>query len=203
MDLSAIFQSVNDSIFGEWMRMNVKALPIVNALHVIAIITVFGTILIVDLRLLGFPNTRRSFTRTAHELLRWTWAAFAISAATGALMLTANANTYYENAAFWLKMLVILLAGVNMAVFELVVFRGVAAWDKDATPPLPARIAGALSILLWTAVIVLGRVIGFTKGYVQAPTPEEMDSIDFDFSALHSAPQAALDWAASLANHFA
>jgi hypothetical protein len=77
-------------------------------------------------------------------------------------------------------MLCILLAGVNMAVFQLMTWRSVGAWDRDARGPRAARIAGALSILLWLSVITLGRVIGFTKGYdFSAP----VDNVDFDFSA--------------------
>jgi hypothetical protein len=180
MDLTSLVQAVNDSGVGEWMRTSVKALPIVNALHVMAIATVFGTIFIVDLRLLGIPNTRRPFTSVSHDLLRFTWIAFAIAVVTGALMFAANANTYFGNTAFRLKMLVILLAGVNMAVFQFGAFRGVAAWDKDAPTPPAARLAGALSMLFWIGVIVLGRVIGFTKAY----NFEIPEGIDFDFSSL-------------------
>jgi hypothetical protein len=75
-------------------------------------------------------------------------------------------------------MLAILLARINMLVFQFVTWRGVAAWDRNAPPPRAARVAAALSILLWTIVIVLGRIIGFTKGY-DVPVPENMD---FDFS---------------------
>ncbi len=54
----------------EWMRTSVKAMPIIESIHVLAAATVFGTIFIVDLRLLGFPNTRRAFTRVSDELLK-------------------------------------------------------------------------------------------------------------------------------------
>src|SRR5262245_2744694 len=96
---------IQDSGPAEWMRTSVKAMPIVESIHVLAAATVFGTILIVDLRLLGFPNTRRSFTRISHEMLRVTWAAFFCAVITGALMFAANANTYYGNTAFRFKML--------------------------------------------------------------------------------------------------
>jgi hypothetical protein len=179
VDLTAIVQGINDSGVAEWMRTSVKALPVVNALHVMALATVFGTILIVDLRLLGLPSTSRPYTRVSREMLGWTWAAFALAAVTGALMFAANANTYFENTAFRLKMLTLLLAGLNMAAFQLVTVRGVAAWDTGPTP-LAARAAGALSILFWTTVITLGRIIGFTK----ARDFEVPEGIDFDFSAL-------------------
>jgi len=160
------------------MRSTVIAMPIVEAAHVLCITLVFGTILVVDLRLLGLFDRTRTVTRTAHEMLRVTWAAFAGAVVTGALYFTANATTYWFNTAFRFKMLAILAAGINMAVFQLITWRGVAAWDRDAPTPRAARLAGALSILIWIIVITLGRVIGFTKGY-DFSTPTD---VDFDFS---------------------
>jgi hypothetical protein len=176
MSFMSLVEAIHSSGLAEWMRTSVKAMPVVNALHVLAATTVFGTILIVDLRLLGFPNTRRAFTRVSDEMLRLTWSAFALALITGALMFAANAPTYVENTAFQLKMLALLGAGVNMAIFQRITFRGVGAWDQGATPRA-ARFAGAASILIWLSVIFLARWIGFTKGY-DFEVPE---NIDFEF----------------------
>ena len=160
------------------MRTSLKAVAIINAFHVISIVTVFGTIFIVDLRLLGYPNVKRSFLRMHHELLRWTWGAFGIAAISGVLLFMVNAVTYHRNTAFWLKMATIVIAGINMLVFELITARSAPSWDKGVMPPNAARLAGALSIVLWVAVIVFGRWIGFTKGY-DFTIPED---VQFDFS---------------------
>jgi hypothetical protein len=178
MNAPAFIQSIEFSAVGEWMRGNVLAMPWVNAAHVLCIALVFGSILVVDLRLLGLLDRGRAVTRVSREMLGLTWAAFAGAVLTGALYFAANATTYWFNTAFRFKMLAILLAGLNMVVFHFVTWRGVAAWDRNAPTPPAARLAGALSILLWCCVIVLGRVIGFTKGY-DVPVPE---TIDFDFS---------------------
>ena len=178
MNAPAFIQAIESSAIGEWMRGNVLAMPWVNAAHVLCIALVFGSILVVDLRLLGWLDRGRAATRVSNEMLRLTWVAFAGAVLTGALYFAANATTYWFNTAFRFKMLAILLAGLNMAVFHYGTWRGVAAWDRAAPTPLGARLAGALSILIWCAVIILGRVIGFTKGY-DVPVPE---SIDFDFS---------------------
>jgi len=180
VDLIGIFEQLQNSGLSEWLRTSLKAMPIVEAIHVMAIATVFGTILLVDLRLLGYPNVERSFSRLHRELLHWTWLAFAIAVVTGVLLLIVNATTYYRNTAFWLKMGVIVLAGINMLVFERVTAKSVGSWDKGVTPPTPARLAGAMSILLWVTVIFLGRWIGFTKGY-DFTIPED---VQFDFSGL-------------------
>ena len=179
MDLTPIVEAAQNSAISEWLRTSLKAVAIVNALHVISLVTVFGTIFIVDLRLLGLPNVQRSFTRMHHELLRWTWGAFGIAAVTGVLMFMVNAVTYHRNTAFWLKMATMVLAGINMLVFEYGAMKSAASWDKGVTPPNSARLAGALSIVLWVAVIVFGRWIGFTKGY-DFTIPED---VQFDFSA--------------------
>jgi hypothetical protein len=120
---------------------------------------------------------QRSFTRLHHDLLRWTWAAFALAAVTGVLMFMVNAVTYHRNTAFWLKMATIVLAGINMLVFERVTSRSVAKWDQGVMPPPAARLAGAASIVLWVAVIFFGRWIGFTKGY-DFSIPED---VQFEF----------------------
>jgi hypothetical protein len=177
MSTPAIIQSIYDSSVAEWMRQSLKAMPFVEATHVLAIAVVFGTILIVDLRLLGVPNTRRSFRAVSNEMLRMTWGAFAVAVVTGALLFAPNAITYFGNTAFRIKMLALLLAGANMLVFQFITVRTVADWDQDKRAPTAARAAAMLSILLWISVIFLGRWIGFTKGYDFA-IPEE---VQFDF----------------------
>jgi hypothetical protein len=179
VDLTPLVEAAQNSGISEWLRTSLKAVAIVNALHVMSIATVFGTIFFVDLRLLGWPNLQRAFSRLHHEILPWTWGAFGISAITGVLMFMVNAVTYHRNTAFWLKMATIVLAGINMAVFELRTLKSVPSWDTGVPPPTAARVAGALSIVLWLAVIVFGRWIGFTKGY-DFTIPED---VQFDFSS--------------------
>lgn len=179
MDLIGLVQQLEASPVGEWMRTSVKAMPVVEAMHVLAIAVVFGTILIVDSRLLGLLDKRRSYTTVSGELLPWTWAAFVVAVITGLLMFTANATTYYENTPFRLKMLALVAAGLNMAVFHLFTGRQAAEWEFAKSAPRGGRIAAGLSIAIWSSVIFLGRWIGFTKGY-DFEIPEDVE-LDFDF----------------------
>ncbi len=180
MDLSNFAQWLQGTGIGEWMRTSVKAMPTVEAFHVMAVAVVFGSILIVDLRLLALRDTQRPYTKVSAEMLHWTWGAFVVALITGMMMFAANAVTYINNTEFWLKMLALLGAGLNMAFFQFVTIKSVGQWDQAPQPPTAARAAGALSILFWTGVIFFGRWIGFTKGY-DFSIPEDLD-FDFDFS---------------------
>jgi hypothetical protein len=161
MDVKEFLTAVAASDLPTWINTTRGAFAVVEALHVIAISTVFGTITIVDLRLLGLPNTRRPFTEVAGETLRWTWAAFGLAVTTGALLFVTNPIFYFGNFEFRIKMLLLFIAGINMAMFELRIVKSVAMWDTGTSPPPAARLAGLLSLLLWLAVIAFGRMIGF------------------------------------------
>jgi hypothetical protein len=121
-------------------------------------------VLIVDLRLLALADSARALTRVSRETLPLTWVAFGLAVITGSLMFTTSAQTYFGNPAFQWKALALLAAGLNMAVFQSFTARGIAAWDLGKPTPA-ARAAGLASIVLWAAVVLLGRWIGFTKGY--------------------------------------
>lgn len=136
--------------------------PWVESLHVITMAIVAGTIFIVDTRLIGLTSTKLPFSYISDRLLPWTWGAFACSVVTGSLMFIGNATGYYDNTDFRVKMALLVLAGLNMLLFQNITFRGVAKWDLGR-PPTAARLAGIVSVGLWCGVIGFGRWIGFTS----------------------------------------
>jgi hypothetical protein len=164
MSTEPILEAIQSSALANWMRDTNPAMQVVEAAHVLAAVMVLGTVLIVDLRLLGLTDLGRAATRVSRETLPLTWAAFGLAVITGSLMFATSAHTYFANAAFQWKALALFAAGLNMALFQLLTARGLAAWDRGA-PPRAARAAGLISVLLWAAVVLLGRWIGFTKGY--------------------------------------
>ena len=135
--------------------------PTIETVHVFALVLVVGTIMTVDLRLLGIANKERPFSQVASEMLPWTWAAFAVAALAGMLMFSSKALTYYSNIPFRLKMICLLLAGINMVMFHWLGTRHLAAWD-GGRPPRAAQLAGGASLLLWATIVAAGRWIGFT-----------------------------------------
>ena len=168
MDISAWLKSLEGTGLASGIRDSLYLFPFLEAVHVMALSVVFGTIMIVDLRLLGFASTHRPFARMSSELLRITWGAFAVAAVTGTLMFMTNARVYAGNTSFRIKMVLLLLAGLNMASFHLTAGRSVARWGKERSAPRIGRTTAALSLSLWVAIIFAGRVIGFTTRGAQA-----------------------------------
>jgi hypothetical protein len=136
--------------------------PIVETLHVLALAVVFGSIAILDMRLLGWRSLDSPVSKLTSGTLPVTWIAWLCAAITGSLMFMAKAVTYTGNLQFQLKFVMMALAAVNMLVFHFGPFQQVARWDSARRPPGAARLAGALSLALWTAVIFFGRWMGFT-----------------------------------------
>ena len=135
--------------------------PIVETLHVMALTLVFGSIAMIDLRLLGIASRNSAVSRLSNEVLPWTWTAWCVAAVFGTLMFIAKAGTYAGNLQFQLKFICMGLAALNMLVFKFGAYRQVARWDSGE-PPMSAKVAGALSLSLWTGVVFFGRWVGFT-----------------------------------------
>jgi hypothetical protein len=136
--------------------------PWIELAHVFAITTVFGSILLVDLRLIGLAGRDYPLGSLNRAIVPVTWVAFAIAAITGGLLFMSNPVSYYANVYFRVKMLLMLGAGLNMAVFHLLTMRAAAQGPEATVPSTGVRIAGLVSILIWVTVVVCGRWIGFT-----------------------------------------
>ena len=162
MSVDSALDFLADTPFAKAISQGALAFPMLECVHVVAIATVVGTIGIVDLRLLGYRSHRRGVRQLVRDLLPYTWASFAIALLAGSLLFLSNAPKYAHNTQFQLKMLLILAAAVNMAVFHLTVYRRIQEWDERSPAPVAARLAGATSLGLWLAVVFLGRWVGFT-----------------------------------------
>ena len=138
------------------------AFTTIEVVHVLAISLVIGSIAIVDLRLLGLASTRRPFTDLAREVLPWTWTAFVLAVVAGLLLFISQATQYFASTMFWIKMSLMALAGINMLIFEFVTVRGAQTWNLEPSPPLPAKLAGGISITCWALIFVFGRLTGFS-----------------------------------------
>ena len=137
--------------------------PWIESVHVLAIVLVVGTISIVDLRLLGIASLDLTVRRLMRDVIPYTWGAFAVAAVTGSLMFSSDAVHYAHNFLFRGKLVLLALAGLNMAVFHFIGIGDVERWDTGTGhTPIAAKVAATISLLVWIAVVAFGREIGFT-----------------------------------------
>jgi hypothetical protein len=162
MNMADVLSWLESSQVANGIRNSLYLFPLVESFHVVGLAMVFGTIAIVDLRLLGLASTHRPFSRVASDILKWTWAAFGLTVCTGLLMFSTNAAVYYHNSFFRTKMVFLALAGLNVLIFELTAGKSKHDWGKNAAAPRSGKIAAVVSLALWMTIIFLGRWTGFT-----------------------------------------
>lgn len=134
---------------------------ILLTVHLVTIVMFAGLILMMDLRLLGWGHRKSPVSQIQGRLFPWQMAAMGASAATGLLLVYAQPLRYYPKIFFWLKMALMGAAGVNAMIFHFTTYKTVAEWDNAPVLPSGARRAGAIGLVLWAAVIVLGRLTAY------------------------------------------
>jgi uncharacterized membrane protein len=131
--------------------------PAVESVHFLGLTLLFGSIAAWDLRLLGVG--RGVPIAAFHRLIPFAVLGFATNVTSGIGFLMAAPDQYIYNPAFHLKMLLVALAGLNVLVFYVTIFRHVKDLSAAAPSPLRARMSGAVSLACWMGVIVCGRMI--------------------------------------------
>ncbi len=167
MSLKAFWESVQASPVADFVASSAWAFPTIETIHVIALVTVVGTIMIMDLRLVGATSKSFALTETSKDTLKWTWGAFGLAAVTGSLLFMSKASIYTIVPWFQWKMILLALAGLNMGLFEFITWKTVKNWDTDSEVPLAGKVAGWLSLVFWVLVVFCGRWVGFVLGQYQ------------------------------------
>ena len=162
MDLFKTLASVDHTKLAEWVQADPLAFPGLEAVHVISVMLVFGSIAMLDLRLLGVSSRNQAVVKISDEVLPWTWVSFLIAVISGCLLFTGQATAYLGNREFKIKMILMAIAGVNLAIFHVFTWSKVQSWNNGAPTPVSAKAAALLSLTLWTGVVIAGRWIGWT-----------------------------------------
>jgi len=147
------------------MRDSLWIFDITETVHTLGIILVAGTIMLVDLRLLGLGLRREPVSHVVSRIVPWTLSGFCLMFLTGGWLFSAEASKLYHSPAFRIKMILLALAGLNALIFHLTVYRRAAEWDDVPVAPLRARVAGLVSLVLWIGIIAAGRSIAYGPGY--------------------------------------
>jgi hypothetical protein len=145
--------------------------PLVESTHVLTLCLFVGLAAIVDLRLMGVMLRDVPVSDVARRLLPWVAVGFAIMVITGALLFYAIPVRSYHSIWFRIKLVLLVLAGVNAWVFHARIWRRVSEWDVAPVPPRAARLAGTASLVLWAGIIVMGRMIAYNWFDCDKPQP--------------------------------
>lgn len=152
----SLTQALDDWPLAVWLRSAPLVYPSLEAVHIIAIAITFGSLWIVDLRLLGvrlFGLSSIDANTLAKATLPWTLLGFMLAATVGSLMFLARANDFISNGAFLIKMLLLFTAGTNAAILHS---RG-----RLDSASIATRVQALFSIVIWIAIIICGRWIAY------------------------------------------
>lgn len=132
--LYGLLEAIEASPFAEAIRTSIWWFPVVETIHVLAIVFVLGSIAHVDLRLIGAISRERPITHVAAEMLPWTWAGFVVAVISGTALFAAQAVRYVDTIYFDMKMIIMIIAGINMFYFEFVTKKTAVHWDPRCPP---------------------------------------------------------------------
>lgn len=161
MSLWSFCQWVSQTPLSVWLREAPYPYPVLLMIHVISIALFGGMVVIGNLRVLGRTMRDVPVSQVIGQFRAWKWVGFAILLATGTLVAMSDPLEYYGNIMFWISLGVLLVAGLNAAIFRYGIYRSVAAWDQAAIAPASARRWAGVSLFLWIALIFAGRATAF------------------------------------------
>jgi hypothetical protein len=146
--------------FARAMREMLWLYPAVEIAHIVGFVLLVGSVVMFDLRVLGLSK-QISVRALSRHLLPWSWGALLIIVPTGTAMFSAHASDFISNRAFQIKMGLLLLAGINAAIFHTGPYQTVKDWDTGVAAPLSAKLSVALSLAIWLGVISCGRLLAY------------------------------------------
>ena len=156
--------------FGQWLATTEWSIalheslylyPWIESSHVLFICFFFGTLLFVDLRLTGKVFTNLSISEMNKGILPLTIIGFCLMTLTGLLLFYAIPVRNYQNIFFRIKILLIIIAGLNALFFHKRMSKEAKKWDKDSFVPKSMKASAIASLFTWSLVIISGRMIAY------------------------------------------
>jgi hypothetical protein len=154
-----LFEWLETTTIANTIRTVAWIYPALETAHYIGLAFLVGGIMLIDLRLLGFA--RRLPMRSMIGLLPWVWAGFIINAISGSLIFIYGAVNFSANPSFRLKMVLMVLAGINAVIFTLAAARSGDGWIESGQVPVPIKAIATASFVLWLGVVTAGRWMAY------------------------------------------
>ncbi len=154
-------QWLQDTSLSTAIRESTAFWPILEGTHLIGMALMMAPVMMYDFRLIGVKWKADPVSRVKWSFLPITIAGAVLMVVTGTILFWSEPLKCYKSIYFRIKVVALILAALNALVFHSTIDRTTAAWDNDSPPPLRARMAGFLSLTLWTAVIFAGRYTAY------------------------------------------
>jgi hypothetical protein len=161
--LDSFCDQLSATPFSQAIQTTDWIIPAVQTVHIIAVATVITSIVLVDLRLMGFAARKQSIAAVANRYLPPVWYALPVLLATGATLIIAEPSRALQNPIFMLKMGLLLLAVGVTLVCQLPLRKDAGYWDESESRRRKVRLIGFLSLPLWIAILFAGRWIAYVQ----------------------------------------
>lgn len=155
----ALIQAIEGGAINTWVLSTYWLWPLLEIIHFIGLSLLLGSMLLVDLRLAGF--LRQINIMSTHRLLPWAVIGFLMNLVSGFLFFFGDPGRYAVNIGFQIKMILVLIAGLNVLVFALKINPVIGQWDPHGDTPGLAKTIAWVSLAAWTGVLLLGRLIPY------------------------------------------
>lgn len=159
--LVGLSQWISGTGFSQWIQLTFWAIPTIQTVHILAIAAVFGSVFMINLRILELAGRQQTMTAVAARYLPWVWWGLLVLLLTGTLLIIGEPGRELVNPAFWIKMILILIAIAVSVWFQGTVRKNIAFWETSHPRRVLIRIAAVAVIVLWGAIIVFGRWIAY------------------------------------------
>jgi hypothetical protein len=146
--------------------------PLIESTHVLTLCLFVGTLIAVDLRLLGVAFRSVPVSEMTGRMLPWTVAGFVLMVVTGVLLFYAIPVRTYQSLWFRIKVVLLVLGGINVYLMHRRALANRDQWDTAPRPPRPVRASAAASLVIWSGVIVTGRFIAYNWFDCDRPQPD-------------------------------
>ena len=161
MSLLSFCQWLQETDVSVAIREGALLYPIIGGVHLLAIAWFGGMVLASDVRLLGWGLRHESVSDVVVQLRAWKWVGAVVAVVSGLLLAWCEPIKLYHSKSFWIKMTLFALVAVHALIFRRSVYGSTAALDQAPALPMRAKLAAALSLLLWAGLVFSGRLIAF------------------------------------------
>jgi len=157
--MEAFAQSIEGGVVYTWISSVYWLWPLMETIHFIGLSLLLGGLIVIDTRLAGY--FRGVNIAATHKLLPWVFIGFGLNLVTGVLFFFGDPMRYAINIGFRIKMVLVVIAGLNALWFWFKINPAMRSWKPDTDPPVVAKLVAWISLVSWTGVLLFGRLIPY------------------------------------------